>query len=329
MQSSACRLRGSGRRRRRPAARPRRCARGRPPSADVGRRRVLLEVLAAAWCRGSARCRRPARAPTRARAAPACSPSRRRSPRTLVDERRGSSSKFSPWKRGMHAAVVVRGEVLDRADLARSGSRARAGCRRRSRCRARARSAGSPSSGSRVHSEYSVCSAAIGCTACARRIVVGAASDRPRKRTLPARTSSAIAPTVSSIGTSGRRGAGSRGRCGRRRAAQRRRTPCARTRAGRRCPSSSVGAAHDAELGRQDHPVAAAAQRAPDQLLVRERPVHVGGVEESMPPSSARWMVAIDSASAAGRRTRSCPCSRGPVPTPAGPLSQRARLHVE
>ena len=58
-------------------------------------------------------------------------------------------------------------------------------------------------SGSRDQSEYSVCSAEIGCTACARRIVAGAASERPRKRTFPASTSSAIAPTVSSIGTDG------------------------------------------------------------------------------------------------------------------------------
>ena len=57
------------------------------------------------------------------------------------------------------------------------------------------------SSGSRDHSEYSLCSAVTGCTACARRIVSGDASDRPMCRTLPASTSSAIAPTVSSIGT--------------------------------------------------------------------------------------------------------------------------------
>ena len=53
----------------------------------------------------------------------------------------------------------------------------------------------------RVHSEYSVCSAVIGCTAWARRMVSVEASLSPRKRTLPAVTSSAIAPTVSSIGT--------------------------------------------------------------------------------------------------------------------------------
>ena len=37
-----------------------------------------------------------------------------------------------------------------------------------------AAAAGSPSSGSRHHSEYSLCSAATGCTACARRIVCDA-----------------------------------------------------------------------------------------------------------------------------------------------------------
>ena len=63
--------------------------------------------------------------------------------------------------------------------------------------------ASTPASGSRVHSEYSLCTAAIGCTACARRIVSGLASDRPSVRTLPSLTSAAIAPTVSSIGTSG------------------------------------------------------------------------------------------------------------------------------
>ena len=55
-------------------------------------------------------------------------------------------------------------------------------------------------SGSRVQREYSDWSAAIGWTACARRIVAAEASERPRWRTFPAVTSSAIAPTVSSIG---------------------------------------------------------------------------------------------------------------------------------
>ena len=53
----------------------------------------------------------------------------------------------------------------------------------------------------RSNSEYSLCSAAIGCTACARRMVSSPASERPRWRILPAATSAAMAPTTSSIGT--------------------------------------------------------------------------------------------------------------------------------
>ena len=52
-----------------------------------------------------------------------------------------------------------------------------------------------------LQSEYSVWSAVIGCTAWARLIVSGDASERPMCRVFPASTSSAIAPTVSSIGT--------------------------------------------------------------------------------------------------------------------------------
>src|SRR5258707_11504859 len=56
---------------------------------------------------------------------------------------------------------------------------------------------------SRDQSEYSLCNAAIGWIFAARRSVSGPASDSPSIRTLPAETSSAIAPTGSSIGTSG------------------------------------------------------------------------------------------------------------------------------
>ena len=138
------------------------------------------------------------------------------------------------------------------------------------------------SSGSRLHSEYSVCSAAIGCTACARRIVAGAASDKPRKRTLPARTSSAIAPTVSSIGVS------------RIDAmlvvevdhvdAEPREARLARLpnvlRPAVDALERAVRVAHVAELRRDDDALAPPADRATDQLLVAAAAVHVGGVEE-------------------------------------------------
>lgn len=58
-------------------------------------------------------------------------------------------------------------------------------------------------SGSRVHSEYSLCTAVTGCTAWARRMVCALASESPKQRTLPSWTSSPTVPATSSIGTSG------------------------------------------------------------------------------------------------------------------------------
>ncbi len=58
-------------------------------------------------------------------------------------------------------------------------------------------------SGSRVQSEYSDWRAVIGWTAWARRSVASETSESPRNRTFPAATSSAMAPTDSSTGTSG------------------------------------------------------------------------------------------------------------------------------
>ena len=54
-----------------------------------------------------------------------------------------------------------------------------------------------------LQSEYSLCNAATGCTACARRIVCTPASDRPKCFTLPCCISSFTAPATSSIGTFG------------------------------------------------------------------------------------------------------------------------------
>src|SRR5574338_429295 len=58
-------------------------------------------------------------------------------------------------------------------------------------------------SGSRHHSEYSLCKAVTRWTACARRIVCAPASDRPKCRTLPCAIKSETAPATSSIGTYG------------------------------------------------------------------------------------------------------------------------------
>jgi hypothetical protein len=55
-------------------------------------------------------------------------------------------------------------------------------------------------SGSRSISEYSVCTAVTCCTACARRIVCGLASDKPKCSTLPCWMRSLTVPATSSIG---------------------------------------------------------------------------------------------------------------------------------
>jgi hypothetical protein len=58
-------------------------------------------------------------------------------------------------------------------------------------------------SGSRIQSEYSLCTAVTRWTACARRIVAALASERPKWRTFPSRISSPIVPATSSIGDIG------------------------------------------------------------------------------------------------------------------------------
>src|SRR5207248_5145772 len=58
-------------------------------------------------------------------------------------------------------------------------------------------------SGSRHHSEYSLCTAATGCTALARRIVFALASESPKCLTFPSLIRSFTAPATSSIGTAG------------------------------------------------------------------------------------------------------------------------------
>ena len=213
-----------------------RSARRRPP-------RRSARGTCAAWCPGSGRCRRPARAPRRARAAPASRPSRRRAPRPRR-EREVALAAFSPREARLRAAQVVGVEVVERRS-GRTGSRGRAASRRRSRCRARGSVGRTSCSTSRVHSEYSVCTAVIGCTAWAR-------ADRLRRRL--AQPDVAHLALRDELGQradglldrrrSGRCGAGSRGRCGRCRGASASpRSSAARSPACRRsrAPCRSVG----------------------------------------------------------------------------------------
>ena len=66
-------------------------------------------------------------------------------------------------------------------------------------------------------------------------------------------------------------------------AAATRRTPAHVLRPAVDAQERAVRAAHVAELGGEHAPVPAAAQRAPDQPLVGERPVDVGRVDEVDP----------------------------------------------
>ena len=83
-----------------------------------------------------------------------------------------------PGEARVGLAPVVVGALLWRADL--TGEEAVPSGESGTNSISNSRSNGSSSApGSRVHSEYSVCRAATGCTAWARRIVARLASDKP------------------------------------------------------------------------------------------------------------------------------------------------------
>ena len=201
-RSAAADARGTAPRRPGSAKRRFRSRGDRPrSSATAAAAEVLLEARAASWCRGSARSRASARGARRARSARA-SPSCARRCRPS----RSTSARFA-----LRASGAKRGTMLRKSVL-------RTSCSRRS-CPVRnplpsglkgtkpmpsSSSAGSTSSSGSLHqSEYSLCSAVTGWTACARRIVRTPASERPKCRTLPSWISSFTAPATSSIGTFG------------------------------------------------------------------------------------------------------------------------------
>ena len=141
-------------------------------SATVGGADVLLEVRHPLGARDRRRRRRPGRAPRRARAGRACSPSRRRS--------RGPGRPARGWRRGPRpgsAGSTPSGgsRLAVGAGVRRDGAGEEAAAERGVGHQADAELADVgriSSSRSRVNREYSVCSAVIGCTACARRMVV-------------------------------------------------------------------------------------------------------------------------------------------------------------
>ena len=146
---------------------------------DAPRRRRSLRGSGASWCRGSAPRRRPGAAPRRARAGPASRPCRGRSPRGAPSSpgcargcrpgtaggcrRKSPSTRRSSGPRKRPARKPRPSGLYATKPMPSSRTAGRIAC-----------------SGSRDQSEYSVCRAVIGCTACARLMVAGDASERPR-----------------------------------------------------------------------------------------------------------------------------------------------------
>ena len=176
-----------------------------------------------------------------------------------------------------------------------------------------------PSSGSRVHSEYSLCSAAIGCTLAARRMISAGASERPRRADLA---------LLHQLGhgahrlLDGRRGVHpvlvvevdhvdlqpAQGRLAR--AAHVVRLAAHR-------PAGGIlrrrGVTHEAELRGEDDLLPSPPQDVREQLLVLARAVDVRGVEEADcpgPPPSPAWRGTLPRLP--DRRTPTSPCSRAP-----------------
>ncbi len=88
-------------------------------------------------------------------------------------------SRIGVLEARLTAAVVIRRQVLAASGSCRPGSRGPADCRRPDPTPSSRQVASMPCSGSRDQREYSLCTAAIGCTACARRRVCDAALGQP------------------------------------------------------------------------------------------------------------------------------------------------------
>ncbi|CAM5662297.1 hypothetical protein SALBM217S_05301 [Streptomyces griseoloalbus] len=111
------------------------------------------------------------------------------------------AAALSPVKRGIvrrKSSCVRSFEASEKAPVRKPRPSGEYGTRVTPRSRAAGTTAASMS---RLNSDHSDCTAAIGCTACAARSSAAVTSLRPSCFTLPSRTSSAMTPTVSSIGT--------------------------------------------------------------------------------------------------------------------------------
>ena len=221
---------------RRPGSRPVEAGQVVGGERDVERRRRSPRGRCGAWCRGWAPRRRPGRRATPAPPGPA---SRRwpRRPRGRRRRARGCGRSCRPGTGGgcggSRRRRAGRGGVTAPVSIPRpSGLYG-------TRPMPSSRQAGTISSSmSRLKSDHSLCRAAIGWTAAARRTVSADASRQAEVADLAGLDQLGHgADGLLDRARSGRGGGGSRGRCGRCRAGRaRRRTPGARTRGRRRTP---------------------------------------------------------------------------------------------
>ena len=135
----------------------------------------------------------------RARAATEAQPASCASARYCAS-RRWLTAKCDGWKRGMPRRMS-RGANWPGSSIASARKPRASGANATSVVPSSWQASSNPSSGLRLQSEYSFCTALTGCTALARRSVAAETSESPIARTCPEATMSAIAPMLSSIGT--------------------------------------------------------------------------------------------------------------------------------
>ena len=181
---------------------------------DGGRPDVLLAGDAASWCPGSARSRASGRAARRARSGRAS-----RSCAAAMLPSRSTSAWFAFRASGVKRGTVLRKSVLSKvvfSSILPVRKPLPSGLKGTKPIPSSSRVGRISASGSRHHSEYSLCRAVTGWTACARRIVCDARLREAEVLDL-ALPGSAPSPPPRRLRSarSGRRGAGRAGRCAR------------------------------------------------------------------------------------------------------------------
>ena len=243
---------------------------------------VVLEVRRRASCRGSGRCRRPDASSQASTSCAGVQPFFDATRLDVADEVEVLLEVLALEAR-LAAAEVVLGEILElreppgeeaAAERASTATKPMPSSRQVGRI---------SSSTSRIQSEYSVCSAAIGWTACARRIVAGAASRQPEVSDLAVlhelrhradglldRDLGVDAVLVVEVDVVDAEAL-----------AAMRRTPCGRTPASRRCRGRCRRSSRTLpNFVASTTSSRRSLDRLADEPLVGERAVHVGGVEE-------------------------------------------------